>query len=116
MSETVSSKCTQDPFTPVPNYIISDPVMSLEAKMTWILLFSKRHIPNWQVHPWHIQKSLGFGNHVWRRVSKELHAEGYFRSVKKQTGTEITFVWDWDMKVGSFKPALHSVDKVVDKV
>lgn len=116
MSENIDTRVTGDPFTPVPNYIINDPGMLIEAKMTWIYLFSKRNIPGWRVHPRHIQKILGYKDFVWRKVSQQLHELGYLVSKKIQGGTLISFVWDWDELNKSFKPGLTLVDKYVDKL
>ena len=84
-----------DPFTPVPNYIINDPGMLLETRMTWIYLFSKRNIPGWITRPYDVQKALGFKDHVWRKVSKQLKELGYLIEITTNEGKSLKFVWEW---------------------
>jgi len=114
MSEKITIETYQDPFTPVPNYIINDPTMLLETRMTWIYLFSKRNIPGWIVRPYDIQKALGFKDFVWRQVSKQLKELGYLIEFHTADGKQLRFVWDWDLKKHKFKPPLEVVDKEVD--
>jgi len=112
MNESIDINVPSDPFTPVPNYIINDPGMLLETKMTWIYLFSKRNIPGWTVHPGNVQKALGFKDFVWRKVSLQLRELGYLILMETSNGSRLRFVWDWDYKRGAFKPP---VDKAVNK-
>jgi hypothetical protein len=122
MSDKVISEVTQDPFTLVPNFIINDPSWSIETKMTWIFLFSKRHINGWSVRPFYIQKILGYGERAWRRVYKDLTEMGYLKTFKTKNGTIIQFTYDWAYKAiekESANPGLYlvedpNVDKPVD--
>ena len=108
MSDLIVTEVTEDPYTLIPNFIINDPGWSCETKMTWIFLFSKRHIPGWKVRPTYVQKMLGFGDRVWRRVSKDLVAMGYLTSTKTKDGTVIKFVYDWSFKEQSKKRWLQT--------
>ena len=98
MSDLIVTEVSQDPFTLVPNFIINDPSWSIETKMTWIFLFSKRHIPGWTVRPFYVQKILGYGERAWRRAYKDLTDMGYLKIQKTQKGTIIQFTYDWAYK------------------
>jgi hypothetical protein len=101
MSSFIISECTDDPYTIVPNFIINDPTLSVYTKMTWIFLFSKRHVPGWKVHPKYIQKILGFSDKIWRKVYKDLTAMNYLSMRKTQQGTILIFNYDWKYKNNS---------------
>lgn len=98
-SDEITVEITDDPFTLVPNFIINDHTLLLETRMTWIYLFSKRNVKNhWTPRPWDIQKALGFGDYIWRKVSKQLRDLGYLKLVDTANGSELKFTWDWKYK------------------
>lgn len=98
MSDRIITEVAADPFTIVPNYIINDFTLLIESKAAWIYLFSKRHIPNWIVHPRDVQKMCGFGERGWRRASKQLRELRYLVETHTQAGKVLKFVWDWEYK------------------
>ena len=116
MSEKIEINVSADPFSIIPNYIIHDVTMCIEAKMTWIYLFSRRHIKNWSVNPRDVQKMCGFGDRGWRRASKQLREYGYLTETYTQKGSLLKFVWDWHYK-HTPKPGLELiVDNSVDNM
>lgn len=112
MNEFLVSEVSADPYTIVPNYIINDPAWLLATKMTWIYIFSKRHIPGWRVRPAYMQKVMGYSDKIWRKVSKQLSDGGYLKFNKTKEGTVITFIYDW--KFIQQRENFHLVDKSVD--
>lgn len=122
MSDNIEIEVDQDPFTPVPNHIIHNEVMSLETKMTWIYLFSRRNMKNWKIRPFNVQQTLGFSDKVWRRVSKQLTQFGFLTAYKTKHGTTLKFTWSWDQislplpEVKNPAPKLTIVDNSVDNL
>lgn len=114
MSEFIFTEVTDDPYTLIPNYIINDPTWSMATKMTWIYIFSKRHIPGWKVRPFYIQKMMGYSDKIWRRVYKDLMDGGYLSISKTKEGTIIKFIYDWSFASKYHKAKFDLVDKPVD--
>lgn len=62
-------------FTTVPNAVLEDPRLSIEAKGLLCYLLSRP--PNWQTNQGHIQRTLGVGRKLLLRCRDELIGAGY---------------------------------------
>lgn len=94
MSTTVVSRSFTN-FAALKNEFVQDPNISALAKATALLLQSCP--PAWIIRPTWIQKTLSFGDHVWRRVSKELINYGYLKLISggERGGSYYVFnAWD----------------------
>ena len=98
MSEIIIQSIKQ-PFTMVPNFIINDATLLSESRMTWIYLFSKAGIKNCTARSYDVQKALGFGDHVWRKVSKQLRERGYLVLLDSADGSKLKFTWSWSQLI-----------------
>lgn len=67
---------------------------------------SRSNLPGWEFHPVDIQKQCGYGDYVWRRVSRKLVALGVMVRKKLATGTVLVYQGlekIWGMISGSFE-------------
>jgi|GEM_PF-3495278 len=99
----------------VPLAIVNDTTLSLEARMVWIYLEGRSGIRSWSIHPYDIQRMCGFGDKVWRRVSKELTIRGYLTMSRTKNGTKFKFESNAEHLMFMRAPPLTVVDKAGDK-
>lgn len=121
MSDIVECGGEKPNYSVIPNSIIAAGVLdSMEARLTWMYLYSKRYMPvKWQIHPYEIQKSLGFGERGWRKAYKELTEKEFLIMKRTQKGSVFTFNPAWETLVLLKKPSkskLFIVDNSVEKV
>lgn len=79
------------PFAAIPNDFLRNPKISIGAKGTGAYLQSLSD--GFEIHPKYIQKILGYGERVWRRIAKELISYGCLKLVKggKEKGSWYVF-------------------------
>lgn len=91
MSESIQVKIS-NPFSWLPNSLVSDPNVSAEVLAVALYLNGKPD--NWQARPFDIRKRFGWGDRKWRSVSKELVSLGLLTHVKHKGGTSLIFSID----------------------
>lgn len=89
MSEQIVIGKKLAPFSWLPNYLVNDPNVSIEALSVALYLNGKPS--GWRPRPFDICKRFGFGDHTWRKVSKELKALGLLHEKITKDGTELWF-------------------------
>ncbi len=96
-----------DGYSIMPNKFAQNKNLSIESIGLGTYLNS---LPNdWTPRRTHLQKHFGFGDHVWRKIAKELREEGYLKLEKGGEGGGCDLVFDIN---GSFRPVENQ--RVVD--
>ena len=91
-----------DGYSIMPNKFAQNKNLSIESIGLGTYLNS---LPNdWTPRRTHLQKHFGFGDHVWRKIAKELREEGYLKLEKGGEGGGCDLVFDIN---GSFRPVEH---------
>jgi hypothetical protein len=87
-----------DGYSIMPNKFAQNKSLSIESIGLGTYLNS---LPNdWTPRRTHLQKHFGFGDHVWRKIAKELREEGYLKLEKGGDGGGCDLVFDIN---GSFR-------------
>jgi len=95
-----------NPFSWLPNSLVSDENVSAEALAVALYLNGKPD--NWHARPFDIRKRFGWGDKKWRSVSKELVSLGLLKYTKHQKGTTVTFHVDFAPVPFGTVPKRHS--------
>ena len=77
------------PFSWLPNYLVNDPDVSADALAVALYLNGKP--AGWQVRPEDIKNRFKFGDHTWRKVSRQLKACNLLHEKITKNGTKLWF-------------------------
>src|SRR5436189_4046597 len=69
-------------YTQIPNAILKDSKLSIEAK--GLLLYMLSRPPGWKFYHWELQRTLGIGRQKFERIINELIAAGYVTRSRMQ--------------------------------
>jgi len=89
MSEDIVIGAKKEFFTWLPNCIVYEWGLSAEALAAALYLNGKPS--GWQARPFDVQARFNWGDHIWRRVSKELKSHNLLREEITQSGTKLWF-------------------------
>lgn len=94
----------KQPFAAVPNKIAQDPNVSADTLACITYLISRGD--NWTARVSDIRKRFKWGDHTWRKVSKEMHTLGVLIAVPTSGGKKLEFnPWVTDLPVtGGARP------------
>lgn len=76
-------------FSWLPNYLVNHPKFSAEALAAALYLNGKSE--GWIARPADIQKRFGWGDHTWRKVSKELREFKLLHVISTANGRSLMF-------------------------
>lgn len=88
-----------DFFGKLPNYLIND--INLSANGLAAALYLESKPASWQCRPFDLKKRFGWGDHIWRKVSRELKSHGLLREIKHLDGTALKFIDPWEQFAAS---------------
>lgn len=76
-------------FAPVPRELAQNPNVS--ARTLGVVTYLCSRGEDWEPRVYDIKKRFGFGDHVWRQVSKEMRALNILAARKTKEGTSLIF-------------------------